>query len=159
MTAGRRVHATLAGLLALLLAACSTGPARSGPEARVGGGAAGNVAWQAVTYTSVTEGLCLQVRVTGEDPATVCGLEGLGVGTWRTDTAAGTVLAVISMDESSAAATLHLQSGAAVPLPLGTAPEVTKARFFLGILPANDPATSVDVATADGTRTNTLPLE
>lgn len=157
----RLLSPMLLASLGVLLGACAFGSGRSGPEVQVATGNNGSVAWQAATYMSAEEGLCLQVRVTGTDPSTVCGLDGTASGapiTWSIVTDAGTIVAVMSSNQDAVGATLVMADGATLPVAAGTAPAITTLRYFIVAIPDGVTATELDIQGAGGKTLAVAPL-
>ena len=157
--ARRTVLCTVALVALLALASCTQGPPQSGGEARVGEGMLATGAWSAWAYGSVGSGVCLQIRIEGEAPNTLCGLESDGMGLWTSDAPGTTFVSGTSNDGRATTARVTLADRSELRAALVPAPEVTDLRFFVVPVVAGARPTIVELLDAGGTVIDSVQLE
>ena len=151
-------HGLLAGLLALVLVGCTGGAVHAGPEVRFAADPGQPPAWTAWTFQS-GNGICLQIRVAGEDPESICDVRGDDSITWRPDLAGGSLLAGVTGDKGAVSAGVTLADGSQVRGEVVPAAEITPLGLFVVAIPAGATAKQLDIQQADGTVTRSLPLQ
>lgn len=157
MDSHRLRHGLLLGLLALILAGCTGGAVHAGPEVRFAAGPGQPPAWTAWTFQS-GNGICLQIRVAGEDPESICDVRGDETTTWRPDLAGGSLLAGVTGDKRAVSAIVTLADGSQVRGEVVPAPEITSLGLFVVPIPTGAMAKQLDIQQADGMVISSLPL-
>ena len=158
MDSHRLRHGLLAGLLGLLLAGCAGGTVHAGPEVRFAADPGQPPAWTAWTFQS-GDGICLQIRVAGEDPESICDVRGDDSTIWRPDLAGGALLVGVTGDQGAVSAGVTLADGSQVRAEVVPAAEITPLGLFVVAIPAGATAKQLDLHQADGTVTSSLPLQ
>ena len=151
-------HGLLAGLLALVLVGCTGGAVHAGPEVRFAADPGQPPAWTAWTFQS-GNGICLQIRVAGEDPESICDVRGDHSTIWRPDLAGGSLLVGVTGDNGAVSASVTLADGSQVRGEVVPAAEITPLGLFVVAIPAGAMAKQLDIQQADGTVTRSLPLQ
>jgi hypothetical protein len=141
------------------LAGCTSGPLRTGPEVQVGAGVRPTGSWTAWAYRSVDSGLCLQVRVEGRDPSTICGLEGSGTSTWRPDTPVGPFVGGVTGDDRASSAWVTFADGSVIRGPVARAKAVSDLGFFAVPVEAAAPPSRLDVHQDDASILDSIALK
>lgn len=148
---------TLVLLLALSFTACS-GPPHAEAEVQVADGVLASGPWQARVYRSLDSALCLQIRPTGKDPSTLCGIDEHGTGTWRPDSTEAAFFAVTTEEPLAVTARITLADGSEVPGTFTPAIPVTGLRFFVIALPIGVQPKALDILGADHSVLQSVPL-
>jgi hypothetical protein len=144
----------------LTVASCTQGPPHTGAEVRVGDGVLPAGAWSATVYRSIDSGLCLQIRIEGQEPNTLCGMDGReGTSLWRPDAAGVTFIAGTSEDVRAASVRISLADGSELRGAAVPAPGLTEVRSFAIPLVAGGQPTRLEILGADGTVIDSVPLE
>jgi hypothetical protein len=144
-------------LLALSIAGCS-GPLHGEAEVQVADGVLASGPWQARVYRSLDSAVCLQIRPTGKDPSTLCGIDEQGTGTWRPDSSEATFVAVTTEDPLAVTARLTLPDGSEVLGTLTPANPVSGLRFSVMALPIGVQPKALDILGADDSVLQSVPL-
>lgn len=148
----------LAGLLGLILVGCTGGAVHAGPEVRFAADPGQPPAWTAWTFQS-GNGICLQIRVAGEDPETICDVRGDETTIWRPDLAGGSLLAGVTGDKGAVSASVTLADGSQLRGEVVPAAEITPLGLFVVPIPAGAMAKQLDIQQADGIVISSLPLQ
>jgi hypothetical protein len=144
----------------LIVASCTQSPPHTGAEVRVADGVLPAGAWSAAVYRSIDSGLCLQIRVEGQEPNTICGMDGRdGTSLWRPEAAGVTFIAGTSEDVRAVAVRIGLADGSELRGAAVPAPGLTDVRSFAIPVAAGGQPTRLEILDADGTVVDSVPLE
>jgi hypothetical protein len=146
-------------LAVLALAGCTQGPVHTGPEVPVGAGVLPTGDWTAWVYRSVDSGLCLQIRVDGRDPSTICGLEGSGTSIWRPDTPVGPFVGGVTSDDGASSAWVTFADGSVIRGPVARATAVSDLGFFAVPVEAAAPPSQLDIHQDDASVIESIALK